>query len=499
MKNGRFLAIFLLAATGFRWWWNFPRPLSPDEAYLALCGSIPSIAYFDGPGGVQWLVSLGIAITGPNGFGAAFFWPILAVLVSVALYLLASSLAGKHEALAITVLLNLLPVFNQASLHPTCAMPLALAALGTSLCAWLALEKKSTVAWMASGLFAAFGLLFCYPAWFLLPAITIVLLASRRWRGQLATPAFWSAWIAPAVVYALLLRWNELHGWIHFIGGTWQTALTPHGSLALPAVLSSVEAVSPLAFFVLCAAWGAALKNIQASPKIRFLAIPAFMALLATAYAALRGASPNIVGLAALALMLPLMAWLPARIGRTPLRTALAIVIITAALWTTALLPHPDSRAFINSDVGRKIESLQAAHSNPAMPPFFLVAENAPTASALALVLPRQMPATPGHPPIYTLESADARSQFDLWPRYDQFVEAAKAPDDTPADPFTEQDGSNPFLGRSALYLTTEKPDELPQAVTAAFMGVEIIGEIPTPDGRVLRVYLCSDYQTMPL
>lgn len=499
MNHGRFLAIFLLATTGVRWWWNVPRPLSPNEAYLALCGSIPSIAYFDGPGGMPWLVSLGIAIAGPNGFGAALFWPILAALVSVALYLLTSSLAGKHEALTITVLLNLLPVFNQASLHPTTAMPLALAALGTSLGAWLALEKKHAAIWLASGFCAALGLLFCYPAWFFLPAITIALLASRRWRGQLATPAFWLAWIAPAMVFALLLRWNELHGWVHFIGGTWRTALTPRGSLALPTVLSAVEAVSPVVFFALCATWGATFNNIQASPKIRFLAIPAFTALLATAFTALHGVSLNAVGLAALVLMLPLMAWLPPHIGKTPLRSALTIVIITAALWTAALLPRPDSRAFINSDVGRKIENLLAAHSHPAMPPLFLVAENAPTASALALALPRQTPAAPGHPPIYTLESADARSQFDLWPRYDQVVGTPQAPGDAPMDPFTEQDGSNPFLGRSALYLTTEKPDELPQAVTAAFTDVEIIGEIPTPDDRVLRVYLCSDYQTMPL
>jgi len=496
MKNGRFLAIFLLAATGFRWWWNFPRPLSPDEAYLALCGSIPSLAYFEGPGGVQWLVSLGIAIAGPGGFGAAFFWPLFAAFTSVALYLLTSFLGKKHEALVITVLLNLLPVFNQASLHPTCAMPLALTALGTSLCAWLALEKHSAAGWAAAGLCTAIGLLFCYSAWIFLPAITIVLLASHRWRGRLATPGFWLAWLAPVVVYALLLRWNKLHGWIHFIGETWRTTLTLHGSLFPPAVLSAVEAVSPLAFFVLCAAWGAALQNIHASSKIKFLAVPAFMALLATTYAALRGTSISAAGLAALALMLPLMTWLPTRIGRTPLRTALTIVILTAALWTAGTLPHPDSRAFINSDVGRKIEGLQATHSNLAL---FLVAEDAPTASALALALPRQIPAAPGHPPVYTLESADARSQFDLWPRYDQFVEAPQASQTTQADPFTEQDGSNPFLGRSALYLTTEKPDELPQAVTAAFMAVEIIGEIPTPDGHVLRVYLCSDYQTMPL
>jgi hypothetical protein len=28
---------------------------------------------------------------------------------------------------------------------------------------------------------------------------------------------------------------------------------------------------------------------------------------------------------------------------------------------------------------------------------------------------------------------------------------------------------------------------------------VQLLGEITAPDARILRVYLCSDYQTMPL
>ena len=133
------------------------------------------------------------------------------------------------------------------------------------------------------------------------------------------------------------------------------------------------------------------------------------------------------------------------------------------------------------------------------MPLLFLIAENAPLAAALALALPDATPAAPGHPPVYTSESPAARSQFDLWPRYDQFVEAERIEVAPGIDPFTEQEGANPFVGRSALYITTQEPGDLPQAITAAFAGVQPLGEITAPDGRTLRVYLCSDYQTMPL
>jgi hypothetical protein len=104
-----------------------------------------------------------------------------------------------------------------------------------------------------------------------------------------------------------------------------------------------------------------------------------------------------------------------------------------------------------------------------------------------------------GHPPVYVVESPYADSQFALWPRYDQFVEAPKPTAEEAQDPFTEQDGTNPFLWRSALYITPQKPDNLPQAITAAFASHRLLAEITTPSGEILRVYLCSEYETLPL
>jgi 4-amino-4-deoxy-L-arabinose transferase-like glycosyltransferase len=500
MSPGRLLTVFLVVATALRWWWNLLRPLSPEESYLALCGFIPSLAYFDGPGGPPLLVALGISVAGAGGFGAAFFWPVLAAAASAFLYLLVSSLVGKREGLAAAVLLNLLPVFNQASLHPSCALPLTAAALGTAVFAWQALEKNSAVFWILAGLSAALGLLFSYTAWFLLPAVALVLLASHRWRPRLAFPGFWLAWVPPLAVYLLLLQWNAQHGWVHFIGGTLRTALALDFSNLGPALLAAARATSPLVLLLLVFAAVLAVSQIRVSPKIKFVFLPALAALLAATYAALRGFPAQTSGLLSAALVLPLIAWLPAQFGRIPARLLTTVVFFAAAIWCAINLPRTGSTTFVDAKVGQEVQAIRTTHRDAlgALP--FLVAENAPLAAALALTLPDPAPAEPGHPPIYTVESAAARSQFDLWPRYDQFVEAKAPPTDPAAlDPFTEQDGVNPFVGRFALYITTQQPDGLPQAVTAAFAAVQLLAEIPTPDGRTLRVYLCSDYQTMPL
>ncbi|MEY3480120.1 MAG: hypothetical protein RIQ71_895 [Verrucomicrobiota bacterium] len=499
MSQGRILAFVLAALTGLRWWWNFARPLSAEESYLALCGFVPSFAYFDGPGGTPWLVALGISAAGTGGFGAVFFWPVLAALASVATYFLVSALIGKREGLALAVLLNLLPVFNQASLHASCAMPLAAASLGTALCAWHALEKNSAAWWACAGTCAGVALLFSYTAWFLVPVIALVLLVSHRWRRRLALPGFWVAWVPPVAVCLLLLQWNSRHGWIHFIGGTWRTSLTLDFAKLGPSLVFAATALSPLVLVMLGTAAFFSVPRLGVSPKIKFVFLPAAAALLAAVYAALRGLPTEAAGLMAVSLALPLTAWLPVRFSGFSTRTAASVVFVTAAFWCALTLPRPQTAAFIDAQVGRTIDGLRAGQTEPSDAEPMLIAENAPIAAALALALPDGAAASPGHPPVYTLESAAARSQFDLWPRYDQFVEAESLGSPAGLDPFTEQDGANQFIGRTALYITTQTADDLPQAITAAFTAVQLLQEITAKDGRILRVYLCSDYQTMPL
>lgn len=500
MNPARFLAMFLAAATGLRWWWQSGRPLSPEESYLALCGFIPSIAYFDGPGGTPWLVALGISLAGPDGFGAAFFWPVLAAMSSIGLYFLVSSLANRAAGLAIAVLLNLLPVFNAAALVPACAMPLAASSIGALMCAWYALEKDSSAWWMGAGLSVAAGLLFSYVACFLLPAIALVLLASHRWRRRMLSPGFLLAWLPPLAVLFLMLQWNAQHGWVHFIGGTLKTTLAVNPANLGGGLLSAAGALSPLVLVALLAAAVAAAPLVVVSPKIKFVVLPALVAFLAALYAALRGLPALAPGLIAASLALPLLVWLPARLGRFPMRTVAAAVFLATALWCAATLPRPANLSLVDGGVGRRIGDLRDLQTQTTTQPPILIADNAPLAAALALALPEAPAAAPGHPPVYTVESAAARSQFDLWPRYDQFVEASPASAPDPAlDPFTEQDGANPFIGRSALFATTQGMEDLPQAITAAFTEVRLLEEIPTPDGHVLRLYLCSDYQTMPL
>ena len=488
------LLTFLAALTLLRWVLIAPGDLSPQDAYAALCGFTPAAATFDGPAATPICVAWGTMLGGSSALGAAL-WPLFSALATLALYLLVKPVAGRPAAYGAAVLPNPLPAFNKAALAPSDALPLAMLSAAFLACAWRAMNNDSVLWWISAGLCAGAALLFTYAAWFLLPAMALVLLLSHRWRRQFLKPGFWLSTLPVLGVFGLLVAWNVSHGWVHFIDGTLQTATTLQWQRLPGGLLAAAMGLSPLVFAALVAGLFFAACLIPVAPKAKFWS-STLVALLLAVYAVLQGRDAETPGLVATVLLLPLLAWLPPAAGRY----SLTLVFVSAAIWTASMIAlRPAHAPSVTPEVVREIERLRRAESGALTAPAFLIAENAPLASILALHLPDASFVLPGHPPVYVPESPYSDSQYALWPRYDQFVDARSASQEGADDPYTEQDGINPFIGRSALYVTTQTPEQLPQAISAAFASWRLLAEIVTPSGQILRVYLCSDYETLPL
>jgi hypothetical protein len=119
----------------------------------------------------------------------------------------------------------------------------------------------------------------------------------------------------------------------------------------------------------------------------------------------------------------------------------------------------------------------------------FLIAENTDQASMLAVFF--KTAAGSEYPPVFVPESPALTSQFGLWPSYADFVASDLVVDEF----FTEQKGYNLFAGRNALFLGSD----LPQTIKGAFAQVSPLRKIQLPDGGELTIFLCLDYQTLPL
>jgi hypothetical protein len=138
--------------------------------------------------------------------------------------------------------------------------------------------------------------------------------------------------------------------------------------------------------------------------------------------------------------------------------------------------------------------------------PVFLIADERARASELAFYFRDKRMEGPGHPPVYIVESQDVANQFSFWPRYDGFVEAPPNAPRPDGDVYTEEDGVNPFTGRTALFIEANgkgNPPRVPRNVRAAFQSTEPYRTIEVrQDGRLvrtMRVFVCKNYRTLPL
>ena len=129
--------------------------------------------------------------------------------------------------------------------------------------------------------------------------------------------------------------------------------------------------------------------------------------------------------------------------------------------------------------------------------PVFLIGSDCRVASILSFYLPEKRVEGPGHPPVYIPESQMIENQFSYWPRYDEFVAVPKNAQSVDAY-YTEEQGVNPFMGRTALFISNEESAEPPTAIRNSFERVEpiLFKDRLTPG---IRVFACYNYRSLPL
>ena len=260
------------------------------------------------------------------------------------------------------------------------------------------------------------------------------------WRGIVATLGFLAlGWIAP-------LSWNARHDWIGWSGV----------AAGFDAVTVASRALSLGVLVALCGV---------ATP---FLVRLAFVGRIQQICALLLGVAVSLAS--AFVMMVPSMipAGFPSPVGITGVGELAETVVAMQR-------ERPDSKG-------------QSS---------FLIASTPGLAALLGSRVILDYPERPGAPSVFAAESPSMNSSYAFWPSYQDAV-AAAAPDNL----YTEEKSASPFLGRNALYITTESREELPQTITGAFGAVGLLKEMPiTVNGRtqVVRIYQCEDYRTLSL
>lgn len=489
MKAPSLALLVVIVCSLVRAWINIGFDPSPENAYFFLCAEHPAPAYFDGPCGTAALVGAVARWGGPFWPGLGVLW---AVAVSWATWRLARRFLDETLSAWAVILLNLMPAFNGQTLTAGPALPFLFFVLMAAGFVRDALRDSGMrwVAWAAAGVSLAGGALFSYHV--IIYAIALALLPTIRAGWRRPYHAFGSVWLVLATTLALLpaAMWNHSHGWLPFLGTTLRGLLHLSPS-ALGAGLADYFVLASPVLGVL-GGWALvlAVRRCATDTFSAFLLVCGLPGVVLTVIWVYRGWDASIVMLPPLAFLLPVAIQAVWKRSGTWLWVA-AVVAMGFSLMPLGRALRSEGHARLAAG---HLLALDERLADDVSGGLFFIAGDADLAAELNYFLRDQVIPPDGHPRVYLRESQDMKTQFSLWPSYEDFVETGEAPDEF----FAELRAVNPYKGYSAIYVGREPPDKLPQAIHGAFADVEAVSEVRSAAGPIY-LYLCLDYQTLPL
>jgi hypothetical protein len=421
-----------------------------NEAFLSLCAAHPAGSYIEGAAGTPLLLAL-LKTLGISGVVALRWISPLALLpLSWAVWWIGRRVAPHRHAVALWAVLgvNLLPPVTLASLVMNGAMIMATLLLLSVVAGWhaaLARGSATIGAWALFGVTLAVSTLFWQPVGWLLPVAAVFRFLNEGgkgfpWKGLVAACGLLLiGWIAP-------LGWNARHDWVGWssIAAGFDAITIGSRSLSLGLLVALCGVITP--FLV-------RLAYVARGWAVAVILVGGMMAL------------------------------------------GSGLMLLVASVIPPAL-PSPIGVQGIGG-IAEEVLSLRKARPDAKGERSFLIASTPGLAALLGSEIRVDYPERPGAPSVFAAESPSLSSSYALWPSYPDAVAAGVV--DTL---YTEEKSASPFLGRNALYITTETKEELPQTITGAFGAVGLLKELPLNwNGRpvTIRIYQCEDYRTLSL
>lgn len=518
MTPTRWLFLFLGVLTALRLAYIGQMELSPDESYYLMWSQRLDLSYYSKGPGVALAIKAGTSLFGPTEFGVRFLSPLLALGTSLLMFSFGRRLYGESVAIWAVVGINLIPIFNVGSLVMTID-PLSIffwtAALYTF---WLALQRSPGFSgwWPATGLLIGAGFLCKYTNAMELLSIVLVLIASAKYRGEFRRPGFYAMLACFALALIPPVVWNARHEWItlaHLSArGGLDSAFSLHPEELLAYLGAHMGVYSPIIFVLMMIALWQAWRSVHFTP--RFLAWFATPLLALYFFLSLKQAgeanwtAPAFVSLG----LLTASYWHERRSRLAVWGLALAlfmslIVVNTEVLRVVGIpLPYkfdPGARLRGWKSTAERVEQTRKEFEKQLGQPVFLIGNKYQTAAILAFYMAEKRAEFPGHPPVYIPESQGIENQFSFWSRYDEFIEPSKVPQAQRDEYYTEEAGVNPFMGRTALYITDRAEERPPTSIKNGFERTEMIAlydlERRGQRLRQIRIFACYNYRTQPL
>jgi undecaprenyl-diphosphatase len=515
---------FLLLLTGIRWWFGANLELTPDESYHYLWAQHPDVSYYSKGPGVALAILAGTSMFGPTEFGVRFLSPLLGLGTSIFVYLLGRKLFREKIAFGSVVGINLLPLFNLQSVLMTIDSLSIFFWAAALYFFWLAIEgsPRFTIFWPVTGLMIGLGFLCKYENAIELASILLFLLVVPKYRSELRQLSFYILVLCFVPFLAPLIFWNFHHAWLGLDPLTNQAIfhalLTIRLSHLGESLGSQVALYSPLLLLCLLFALFGSIRRAFQNSKTCFLLtfswpiLLIYLVMVSHHVSDAGWTAPAVISLGLLATHF----WLQAANRRVLIGGFCFAVLILSGLQAALAMNANFARNFGLSfpyeadanysllgwrSVAEAVDKFRTDFESKLGAKVFMIGNEYRTSSLLSFYLKDKRSEGPGHPPVYIPESQDIQNEFSFWPRYDEFVEAD--PSVKPDTTFTEEAGVNPFIDRTALYITDRPEAVPPQNLQSAFTRWELVAvyELERKNRALhqIRIFACYQYQTLPL
>ncbi|MEM9481949.1 MAG: glycosyltransferase family 39 protein, partial [Verrucomicrobiota bacterium] len=475
----RLLLWSLLILTVVRFVIAGSNELSEDEAYYHLWSERLAPSYYSKGPGVATTMAASTAVFGKSEFGVRFFAPLLALGSSLVLFRLARSVFDDRVAAWSVMLLNLVPIFNAGGVILTIDPLSIFFWLLAMLTFWRALHRASAMHWLwpVTGLVIGLGFLCKYTNALQLLSILVLLVFSRRWRGQLRRPGWLLMLGGFAVCTIPVLIWNAQNGWITFVH-LWERGKLDGGGSGFDLgeffefLGGHFGVYSPFIFMGLLWALVVSTRQFFKDERQAFLvsfALPIValyfllsfneagelnwtapgwlpVAVLLAFHWPQLGVSPKWKSkLMAMGLVfagaMSLLALNTDNLRKTGVRWSYGKDIWEPSLTAGEVMKSPYLLLDNASDfsgrlrgwksTAEKVGEIVKESSSHVEEKFFLIANRYQTAAIIAHYLPEDVEVirpTTRHPVIHIVESQAAQNQFSFWPTYGEITERVEVP-----------------------------------------------------------------------
>ncbi len=217
------LAYFISAITIFRLLYAIILPVAPQEAYYWNYSRHPALSYFDHPPIAAYLIKLTTSL-GVSNFSIHLAAIILSVLMSLAIYRLASLLFDEKVGLWSVVAINLTFIYALGGMIITPDAPMLLFWVMSMIACYQIDCDRGRIWWPLLGIFLGAGFASKYTMVFAALGAFLFFISSKqriKW--------FASIWPYVAVVFAFIVAlpviyWNYQNDWASFLFQTQRRA-----------------------------------------------------------------------------------------------------------------------------------------------------------------------------------------------------------------------------------------------------------------------------------